>query len=363
MTVRDRVLASGNLASSRRTLMGILGQLSLLEMGEQENLSMITRAGLPARALAEPDFPISLQQDLYLTGYLVDGYGAQQSPVRLMFSILEYLGIEQLGVLGMVMRHAGTVLDAVDISLRYPQLSWGHSRLLVREGQGKTLFAFAMERPQLSGTSPAQVDRLMEHCLLLDLLSTQRALQDILQPDEVPESICLPFAEPADWARREGDLPCPVRFQQEEALLVYRDDFHREVPARASEHLFRSYAAVAERLSLMLAEDVSLSERVVRWLWAYTPPLKRGEVATQLALSERSLTRQLAKEGTSYAQLLAGVQEERAKNFLRNPAWSVAETGYRLGYSEPAAFTRAFTGWTGVSPLRWRQSQREDRAE
>ncbi|MDX1697518.1 MAG: AraC family transcriptional regulator ligand-binding domain-containing protein, partial [Thiohalobacterales bacterium] len=164
MTVRDRVLASGNLASSRRTLMGILGQLSLLEMGEQENLSMITRAGLPARALAEPDFPISLQQDLYLTASLVDWYGAQQSPARLMFSILEYLGVEQLGVLGMVMRHAGTVLEALDIGLRYPQLSWGHSRLLVRKGPEGTVFAFNMERPQLSGVGPAQVDRLVEHC-------------------------------------------------------------------------------------------------------------------------------------------------------------------------------------------------------
>ena len=105
----------------------------------------------------------------------------------------------------------------------------------------------------------------------------------------------------------------------------------------------------------MLAEDISLTERVTRWLWAFTPPLKRGEVASQLAPSERSLTRQLGNEGTSCAALLASVQEERAMNYLRNPRLTVSAVGYRLGYTEPATFTRAFTKWTVYSPLKWRK--------
>ena len=104
----------------------------------------------------------------------------------------------------------------------------------------------------------------------------------------------------------------------------------------------------------MLEEDFSLTERVTRWLWAYTPPLNRRELARLLSMSERNLTRQLGKEDTSYAHLLAHVQEERAKNFLRNPALSVTEIGYRLGYADPAAFSRAFTRWVGSSPLQWR---------
>jgi AraC-like DNA-binding protein len=110
-------------------------------------------------------------------------------------------------------------------------------------------------------------------------------------------------------------------------------------------------------MSQMLAEDVSLEERVTRWLWAYTPPPNRSELADLLAMSERSLTRQLKLEGTSYSTLLARVQSERAQNFLRSSGLSVGEIGYRLGYSEPAAFTRAFTHWTGESPLQWRRSR------
>jgi AraC-like DNA-binding protein len=104
----------------------------------------------------------------------------------------------------------------------------------------------------------------------------------------------------------------------------------------------------------MLAENIGLEERVMRWLWAYTPPPSRGEIAELLATSERNLTRQLNAEGTSYSELLARVQSERARNLLRNRELSVSEIGYRLGYAEPAAFSRAFTRWTGQSPLKWR---------
>jgi AraC-like DNA-binding protein len=119
--------------------------------------------------------------------------------------------------------------------------------------------------------------------------------------------------------------------------------------------LFRSYISIAQKQSQMLAEEFSLAERVTRWLWAYTPPPKRGEIASLLAISERNLTRQLGREGTSYSHLLARVQEERAKNFLRDPAYTISQISYRLGYAEPPVFSRAFRTWTGQSPAQWRK--------
>lgn len=71
--------------------------------------------------------------------------------------------------------------------------------------------------------------------------------------------------------------------------------------------------------------------------------------------SERSLTRLLTAQNTSYTELLALLQQERAQNFLRNRSLTVTEISERLGYSEPAAFTCAFSNWTGVSPLKWRK--------
>ena len=38
---------------------------------------------------------------------------------------------------------------------------------------------------------------------------------------------------------------------------------------------------------------------------------------------------------------------------------SVNETAYLVGFSEPAAFSRAFKRWTGMSPTSYRQQGSE----
>jgi AraC-like DNA-binding protein len=196
---------------------------------------------------------------------------------------------------------------------------------------------------------------LVEYCLALDLMTSMSNIQDIAGSGDSPLHISFSFPQPPDWSRVQDTLPCPVEFSCAETSVAFPAFLNDEPLPRANPLVFRSYVSIAEKLSLMLAEEISITERATRWLWAYTPPLKRGEVASQLAMSERSLTRQLGKEGTSYIELLAGVQSERAKNYLRNPTLPVSEVGYRLGYSEPAAFTRAFTKWAGSSPLKWRR--------
>ncbi len=355
MSEQTTVIASGNLATTSRTINGVLSQLALLKVSKRRALQIFTQAGLPATALQQPDFPISLQQELVICSALVTFLGADISPVRAFFHVRQRMGIEALGVLGMAMRHADTTLDALRICVTFPQLSWGHSRMVVSTSAEATVFTFTMQRPTLRDTTPQQLDRLVQYGLALDVVHSLRNIEDILDGQEQPLYISFPFAQPDDWAQLQDDLPCPVHFAAADACLVYPNTLQGRSLPRANPLVYRSFVSIAEKLSLMLAEDISLSERVTRWLWAYSPPLRRGAIARQLATSERSITRQLQKEGTSYAALLAAVQQERAENFLRNPTLSVSAIAYRLGYTEPAAFTRAFTQWSGLSPLRWRQ--------
>ena len=348
------VIASGNLATARRTITGVLGQLMVLNVSDRDALEVFTDAGLPARALEEPDFPISLDQELLICLALARQFG-ERSPVRVFFDAREHMGIENLGVLGMAMRHAPTAIEALKVCLTYPQLSWGHCRMVVRRQPDVSLFSFAMQRPVIRDASAQDIDRLVEYCTVLDLVTSLRNIEGIVASEQPPRYITFPFPEPADWAEIRDDLPCPVHFSREEACLAFPAAFDDTPLPRANPLVYRSYVSIAKNLSLMLAEDIEVSERVTRWLWAYTPPLRRGEIAKQLGMSERSLTRALAAEDTSYAGLLALVQQERAENFLRNRTLAVTEISDRLGYSEPAAFTRAFSNWTGSSPLKWRK--------
>ena len=349
------LVASANLATSRRIIMGVLGQCALFGKDERNARDIFIAAGLPARALEELDFPISLGQELEICNALVRTMAPERSPAVTVFNAMDQLKIEMLGVLGVAMRHASNAVEALATCLTYPQLTGGHSRFLLWRESGRLLFSFTMDRPVVRGASDQDIDKLVQYCLVLDLVMTMQNIRSMLQANQKPLFINLPFQQPDDWNELRVELPCQVNFSQPEACIAYPGQTENMELPNANPLLYRFYVEIARKQSLMLAEELSLAERVSRWLWAYTPPPTRSEIASLLAMSERSLTRQLGREDTSYSHLLAQVQEERAKNFLRAPAVSIAEISHRLGYAEPAVFSRAFSGWTGQSPRAWRK--------
>jgi AraC-like DNA-binding protein len=85
-----------------------------------------------------------------------------------------------------------------------------------------------------------------------------------------------------------------------------------------------------------------------------------GVVARDLGMSARTLQRRLSAVGSSYQQVLDSSRRETAERCLTGSSLSVAEIAYMLGFSEPAAFHRAFKRWTGMTPQAVRHRQRED---
>ena len=74
-------------------------------------------------------------------------------------------------------------------------------------------------------------------------------------------------------------------------------------------------------------------------------------IAGQLGLSRQSLFRKLKAEGATFEEVLDGLRHRLALRYLNGDGLSVKETAFRLGFSEPASFSRAFKRWTGTSPL------------
>ena len=81
-------------------------------------------------------------------------------------------------------------------------------------------------------------------------------------------------------------------------------------------------------------------------------------VSRDLAMSPRTLQRRLAAAGSSFEELSDGVTREIAEKHLRESRLAIAELAYLLGYSEPAAFNRAFKRWTGTTPQAFRRAAR-----
>jgi AraC-like DNA-binding protein len=73
-------------------------------------------------------------------------------------------------------------------------------------------------------------------------------------------------------------------------------------------------------------------------------------IAGGMGLSRQTLFRRLKDEGTTFEKLLDELRHKMALNYLSEKKVSVNETAYLTGFSESAAFSRAFKRWTGQSP-------------
>lgn len=73
-------------------------------------------------------------------------------------------------------------------------------------------------------------------------------------------------------------------------------------------------------------------------------------IAARMGMSRPTLYRRLKAEGTTFEQVLDELRHRLALHYLSGGKVSVNEAAYLVGFSEPAAFSRAFKRWTGHSP-------------
>jgi AraC-like DNA-binding protein len=78
--------------------------------------------------------------------------------------------------------------------------------------------------------------------------------------------------------------------------------------------------------------------------------IRMEQAALAMRCSRQTLYRRLKAEGATFEQVLDGLRRKLASRLLREEGLSVKEVAYRLGFSDPAAFSRAFKRWTGVAP-------------
>lgn len=83
----------------------------------------------------------------------------------------------------------------------------------------------------------------------------------------------------------------------------------------------------------------------------------RQALAALLNVSPRTFSRSLAADGLDFRLLSNTIRHQRACHMLRHSSQRIAQISYRLGYSEPAAFTRAFQTMAGMGPLAYRQQK------
>ena len=194
-------------------------------------------------------------------------------------------------------------------------------------------------------------------------------------PDEFPEltestfarMICAPrrfgvsqlakavhVTHPAPIYRAEYEriFGAPVTFDAGWNAVLLDEKWLNHKIALQPRYVFGILSEHADALLKSLENSKSTRGRVESLLM---PVLHKGEasmdaVAEKMGLSRQTLFRQLKAEGTTFEKVLDDLRHQLALQYLRGKKVSVNETAYLVGFSEPAAFSRAFKRWTGVNP-------------
>jgi len=127
----------------------------------------------------------------------------------------------------------------------------------------------------------------------------------------------------------------------------------------AARYAFGVLSKRADAMLTSLENATTLRAKVER---ALMPILHTGDasmdvVAEKVGMSRRTLLRRLKEEDTTFERVLDDLRHRLALDFVAGDRVSVNETAYLVGFSDPAAFSRAFKRWTGMSPREARLSQ------
>jgi AraC-like DNA-binding protein len=175
--------------------------------------------------------------------------------------------------------------------------------------------------------------------------------------DRAPREVWFrhPAQGPADEYQQV--LGCPAYFERERTAIRY-DDEALEAPGRGHDpQLFRILESHAERVLTETPATATFRERVRHEV---VQRLREGEpgittIAEALATSDRSLQRKLQAEGVSFRDVVDEARHKLALVYLDDQTLSMTDVACLLGYSEAAAFTRAFKRWTGQAPSQARR--------
>ncbi len=168
------------------------------------------------------------------------------------------------------------------------------------------------------------------------------------------KAVHVTHAAPAYRAEYDRIFQVPVTFESDRNGLLMSDDqsWMNHRLATTPRYVFGLLSERAEALLKELEDSKTTRGRVESLLLPilHTGDVSMDAIASRMRLSRQTLFRKLKAEGATFEKVLDELRHRLALDYLRGRKVSVNETAYLVGFSEPAAFSRAFKRWTGTSP-------------
>ncbi|WP_148862117.1 AraC family transcriptional regulator [Marinobacter fonticola] len=160
----------------------------------------------------------------------------------------------------------------------------------------------------------------------------------------------LSIPEPED-AEPYSALPCSsITFGCEESTISGQLEFVFKRFRRLRQRTFERIVKQCERELSRMPSHVTFADRV-RWHIRahFKPEITLDQVAMQMSMTPRSMTRRLANENASFRKILHEVRMELASHQLRFSRLSVEDVSELTGFSCASSLRRAVKNWTGAT--------------
>jgi AraC-like DNA-binding protein len=170
------------------------------------------------------------------------------------------------------------------------------------------------------------------------------------------KAVHVTHAAPSYRAEYDRIFQVPVFFESERNAFLMDDGMLSLRPPPSSPYAAEILTARGDELLEQLESSKSTRTRVERLLMTH---LAGGDVtmetiASELGVSRQTLFRQLKTESVTFEHVLDELRHKLALEYLNGGKMSVSQTSHLTGFSDPAAFSRAFKRWTGSSPRAYR---------
>ena len=184
--------------------------------------------------------------------------------------------------------------------------------------------------------------------------------REMLGDDVVPASAWFAHREKECPPEVAAFLRCPdIRYGCASNGVAFSAPAMDRAPRSADPELNRALEAYASAV-LAQAPDAEIYESARRAVLDLLPKgdASLARTARALHVTARTLQRRLAGEGIAFGKLLADVRRSQAERLLARTDAPLAEVAAGVGYSDTAAFVRAFKKWSGLTPGRFRDQRR-----
>ena len=310
-------------------------------------VALATRAGLPATAPQDLATRVPSSSLLRVLELAADALGDP------LLGLHAGARVETRGPLYYLLMSTPRLADGLRLFAQFARVPLDTQTMQVRVRNGIVELSIDSGDPLIEHSHHA-----VDYLLGANLSSLRRAI-----PGFRLRKVEMTHAEigmPGETARVFG---CPVAFGSTRNAMWFPDSILTGVPAAAN-------AAIAEQIrqytTALFAQVTasSAADRVaeaIRALLVAGLAADRGAVARRLHLSERTLQRYLELEDTSFKRVRERVRCDLSRALLANRALKVEAVATIVGYAEVAAFSKAFTRWSGDSPSRYRDRLGDER--